>query len=171
MRPGYRLRQFIRHLNARSDPTHLASAAAVLNPGLLLLFRSMSAADQAHGIRVLNSLRNSGETDPDLLAAALLHDVGKSNHRLPGWQRALVVLLHRLLPALAVRWAEGAARGWRRPFVVAHHHPAWGAEMVAAAGGSERLSRLIRHHAGQPTESDGELQRQLRLLQFADDRN
>lgn len=171
MRLRYRARQFLHHLKARTDPTHLAAAAAVLDPGLLLLFRAMAPADQAHGVRVLRALRESDETDPDLLAAALLHDVGKSSHRLPGWQRALAVLAGRLLPALTASWGEGPARGWRRPFVVAHQHPAWGAEMVAEAGGSRRLARLIRHHQGLSTNADGELERQLRLLRFADDRN
>lgn len=171
MHPGYRVRQFFHHLSARTDPDHLATAAEVLDPGLLLLFRAMAAADQAHGIRVLETLRSAGETHPDLLAAALLHDVGKASHPLPGWQRAMTVLLSRLLPSLTARWGQGPARNWRRPFAVSQQHPAWGAQMVSAAGGSERLVELIRHHQDQAGGNDHELQRQLQVLRFADDRN
>ena len=37
-------------------------------------------------------------------------------------------------------------RIWRRPFIIAERHPAWGAEMAAQAGASPLAVALIRQH-------------------------
>src|SRR2546421_12516754 len=58
----------------------------------LPLFNSMSAADQRHSLSVCQGLLERGCTDPDLLAAALLHDVGKAEGRVPFWTRPVIVL-------------------------------------------------------------------------------
>ena len=50
----------------------------------------MSVSDQRHSLNVMRTLRRQGHTEPDLLAAALLHDVGKSAAWLtPGIARLL----------------------------------------------------------------------------------
>ncbi len=51
----------------------------------LPLFQTMSAADQRHSLRVCQGLLARGCVDKDLLAAALLHDVGKAQGRVPFW--------------------------------------------------------------------------------------
>ncbi len=92
----------------------------------------------------------AGHTDPDLLAAALLHDVGKIRTHFFLPEKVLVVLVKAGAPRLYRRWGSGPAGGWRRPFAVSVQHPAWGAEMVAAAGGSPLTVELIRRHAESP---------------------
>jgi len=87
-----------------------------------------------------------GEEQPDLLAAALLHDVGKSDHPLHIWERVVIVLGKAFFPGQVRRWGQGEPTGWRRPFVVAEQHPAWGADMAAEAGASPTTATLIRHH-------------------------
>lgn len=168
----YRTRQFFTALRADSQPDHLATAAELLTPGQLLLFRSLPASDQAHSLRVLRQLRRQGYDDPDLLAAALLHDVGKARRPLTVWERVLIVLVGALVPGLLSRWGRGEPRGWRRAFVVAEQHARWGAEMVTQVGGSARLAALIRHHQDEPkTVADRELSEALRVLRTADDWN
>src|SRR6266566_5005748 len=60
-------------------------AAGWLPAPALLLFQTMSAADQRHSLRVCRGLLARGCEDKDLLAAALLHDVGKAQGRVPFW--------------------------------------------------------------------------------------
>ncbi len=49
-----------------------------------------------------------------------------------------MVLAKRLIPGTCQRWgASDDRRGWKRIFVVAEQHPAWGAEMAAVAGASK----------------------------------
>jgi len=58
-----------------------------------------------------------------------------------------VVLVKNLLPGTFQRWgASGDILGWKRIFVVAEQHPAWGAEMAALAGASQLTVNLIRRH-------------------------
>ena len=77
----YRIQQFVRVMSARPDAAERDRALDVLDPPLAELFLQMSLSDQAHALRVFAVLQDYGLTDPDLLAAALLHDVGKSIHQ------------------------------------------------------------------------------------------
>jgi hypothetical protein len=103
---GYRLGQlrqqlgFVAPLSAgeyREVAQQLPSNAA------LALFQSMSPADQRHALRVCRGLAARGCTDEDMLAAALLHDVGKARGRVPFWTRPIIVLGKKLIPRLLPR--------------------------------------------------------------------
>jgi hypothetical protein len=117
----------------------------------LPLFQTMSAADQWHSLRVCQGLLARGCADRDLLAAALLHDVGKAEGRVPFWTRPAIVMgklfAPRLLKRLAVYPYEGRTiPGWQRALSNAWWHAEIGAELVAAAGLSEKAVLYIRTH-------------------------
>src|SRR6266581_9046291 len=117
----------------------------------LPLFQTMSDADQRHSLRVCQGLLERGCIDRDLLAAALLHDVGKAQGRVPFWTRPVIVIgklcAPRLLSRLAVYPREGAALPrWQRSLGYAWWHADIGAELAAAAGLSERAVLYIRTH-------------------------
>ncbi len=161
----YRSTQFFSTLWAPFLPVDVAYAAAHLTPGLLALFRRMSRAEQHHGIAVCRALESQGHQDTNLLAAALLHDVGKITAPPRLWERVIVVLAEHFLPIRAERWAqEETPRGWRRGFVIRRLHPVWGAELAAQAGATPRTVALIRQHHS--TAEDDAL---LAALQAADD--
>lgn len=117
-----------------------------LSPALMNLFLRMQNSEQAHSMQVFNGLRSQGETEIDLLTAALLHDVGKIYYPLSVLDRIIIVVMNTIHPKLLQRWGEGEPRGFKRPFVVACKHPAWGAQLVRAAGASEMTARLIMRH-------------------------
>ena len=127
----------------------------------------MRASEQAHGYFVFETLKNSGQTDPDLLAAALLHDVGKILYPPSLVERVTVVLGNFFFRQNTIRWSDGPPTGLRRPFVVAIHHPAWGANLARQSGASSRCVDLIRRHHD-PIANDDPL---LAALQAADDKN
>ncbi|HTK05573.1 MAG TPA: HD domain-containing protein [Ktedonobacteraceae bacterium] len=119
----------------------------------LKLFRTMSPADQQHSLRVCRGLLACGCEEENLLAAALLHDVGKAEGRVPFWTRPVIVLGKLLAP----RWLKrsvieleqleqaGGAR-WRRALSYAWWHAEVGAQLAAAAGLSEQATLYIRTH-------------------------
>jgi len=164
----YRLRQFWQSLTRRLTPEELADVRATLTPPLFELFCRMLPAEQYHAYTVWRTLIRQGHTDPDLLAAALLHDVGKSKMPLAIWERVIIVLGFKWFKQEALGWGieTGAPSFWTRPFVVARRHPAWGADMVEAAGGSPKTVALIRHHQSKSSELEG-----LPILQAADNMN
>ena len=117
----------------------------------LPLFQTMSVADQRHSLRVCQGLVARGCTDGDLLAAALLHDVGKAQGRVPFWTRTAIVLgklfIPHLLKKLIVSPNEGrGVPAWRRALSNAWWHAEVGAELAAAAGLSEKAVLYIRTH-------------------------
>lgn len=168
-----RFQQGIRALTAPFRPVDFTLAESVLSPAEMALFRRMRRGEQLHSLNVLRTVQAAGETDPALLVAALLHDVGKTVT--PFWlpERVIVVLVRRFLPAHYRRWGQDAApRGWRRPFAISIRHPEWSADMLADAGSNPRAVALVRRHAdpvsGPPRD---ETERLLLILQAADDNN
>lgn len=171
-RATYRSGQAVRALGASVGPLDDTPAVETLSPELLVLFKRMRRSEQAHSLRVLQTLKAHGHNDPDLLTAALLHDCGKSRYWFGFVSRVLVVLVKKTLPGAYARWATGQPRGWRRAFVIAEQHPGWSAEDMAAAGASEMAVTLARRHqellSGEPQTEE---ERLLTLLQQADDAN
>jgi putative nucleotidyltransferase with HDIG domain len=169
----YRARQFL--LALRVEPlteSELASAFAVLNPKQMTLFLRLQLSEQRHAIRVLETLTGQGETHPDLLTAALLHDIGKTRVPLCLWERIFIVLGKKLFPARVKRLGQRSTLGWRRAFVVAENHPAWGAEMAAEADTSPRAVKLIHNHQEKLSgEIDSKDMNLLWVLQNADNQH
>lgn len=152
MRLFYRARQFWLALGAQPTKNGAALATRLLTPAQLDLFAGMQAGEQAHALQVLHKLLDQGETHPDLLAAALLHDCGKQLVPLNPLERAWVVVVKKLLPAQAEAWGQVERQDlthlpiWQRSLVVAEQHPLWGAELAQQAGASPLLQALIRRH-------------------------
>ncbi len=168
----YRIRQGLNALGALLRPVDDALAADVLAPDLYALYRRLRRSERQHSLRLLRDLKAQGHTQPELLAAALLHDVGKTRGRFSMQEKVLVVLVRAGAPGLAQRWGHEDARWWQRPFAVSVQHPAWGADMAAQAGAPPLVVELIRRHADPvPDPPVTEADRLLTWLQAVDDRN
>jgi putative nucleotidyltransferase with HDIG domain len=170
----YRARQFWSALAARPAADDLKMAGAILSPGEMRLFNWMKPAEQAHSLVVMKKLqaeaeRAFGPAANQLLAAALLHDVGKTRYPLSIWERVEIVLVNKFFPQKVEIWGQSNPEGWMRPFVIAMQHPEWGAEMAAATGSSTGVVELIRRHQNLSSQSAVTIEDQmLQLLQQAD---
>jgi hypothetical protein len=148
----YRTRQFWQILRIAPSKDELDRARSRLTPAQLALFLRMQPGEQSHSLRVYSKLVEAGESDPDLLAAALLHDSGKIRYPLSLGERAWIVIGKALFPNQARGWSQEEIQGpkravfWKRPFIVAERHPDWGADLVSKAGASNRTIALIRRH-------------------------
>jgi hypothetical protein len=165
---GHRVAQFLRAAFARPAAAESTLVEQHLPPPLRPAFARLSRAEQAHAIATLRTLLRQGETDADLRAAALVHDLGKSRAPLRLLERVLIVLAQSFLPGQAARWGQGEPSGWRRPFVVAARHAAWGETLVLEAGGSPRLAEIVRRHHDPLPAAGTPVDRLLKALQSAD---
>ena len=143
----YRVWQMWRSLAVRRlEDADRAILEQTLPPGGRALFATMSLNDQRHSLAIYRALRERGCDDPDMLAAALLHDSGKGNGRVRLWVRPPFVLLRAFAPGV-LRWLVRQPHPWwRRPFYNAWHHAEIGAQAAAQAGLSVRTVLLIRTH-------------------------
>jgi hypothetical protein len=166
----YRARQF---WNALLSPAKRVPSEVLLphlKSAQIILFRRMQPSEQVHSYQIFQRLQTAGQVTPDLLAAALLHDVGKIQVPLSIFDRIVIVLGKRLFRRAALRWAEGTPHGWRRPFVVAEQHAGWGADLASQAGATALTVELISHHHDRPIRDlDPQTEELLAALQAADD--
>jgi hypothetical protein len=166
----YRAGQFWHALTAPKEGVETRAIQPYLSPAQIVLFRRMHPFEQSHAFQLLNRLKEAGHDNPDLLTAALLHDIGKILFPLSIWERVEIVLGQHFFPRASKAWSTGLPRGLQHPFVVAEHHPAWGADLAAQTGASALAVSLIgRHHetlAGPPASATDQL---LAILQHADD--
>ncbi len=152
MRIWYRISQFWSELLARINPPDLSQALVVLSQDQRALFTRMQPGEQNHAVIVYRRLLEQGENQPDLLVAALLHDVGKLRYRMNPLERSMVVLVKAVLPKKSLLWGElpsinwDSLPSWRKAFIVAKQHPEWGAELARKAGVSILTENLIRQH-------------------------
>ncbi len=174
-RARYRLSQFVTYLWPHPlGPDEMAEVERVLGGPLAGLFRRQATGEQAHTWRVMRTVASGAgpyANQRELLQAALLHDVGKSQAPLSLADRTLVVLARRLAPKAAERWAAGQPRGWRRAFVTARCHAEWGAELCARAGAPPLTVSLVGRHQTPVTRPASPEDEMLVLLQVADDDN
>jgi hypothetical protein len=161
-RAAYRSRQFLGALRARVKEDERAEVAAHLMPAEQRLFQSMDLRDQRHALDVFRALKSGRQRDPSLLAAALLHDVGKGPIML--WQRVAFVLLRAVSPGLLRRVSRADDPRWRGTLARMLDHAERGAALAEAAGSTPETVRLIRLHRS-PTGADAALA----LLQATDE--
>ena len=169
----YRVRQFWEaFIEKPLSAQDLEPANTLLSAQQMTLFTKLRPNEQSHALRVLDTLSQLGESHPDLLTAALLHDIGKIYHPLRLWERVVIVLGKQFMPQKVEKWGQHNPQGWKRPFVVARHHPDWGAALVQEAGASSSVIQLVREHQNHPVqESDSSHHRLLIALQTADNQN
>jgi HD domain len=154
-----RLRQF-REAIVEPSPEDYALARNHLPGALFALFAAQQSRDIAHSAGTARWLIERGHSDPDLLAAALLHDIGKGEQR--RWDRVAYVLAS----AAHVDGQLAASRSRlavRRAIARSRAHAVTSADLMAAAGAGPRAIELTRRHH-EPAAGDGVLA----LLQVAD---
>jgi hypothetical protein len=169
----YRVEQFLRALTAQSalPQRSVKRVAEMLSPEAHALFVQQALQDQRHALAVYETLVERGETNEDLLTAALLHDVGKAAAQAPPWQRGIFVLAKRFAPRALGRVLWDGSKGRKGPLVTYASHAEIGAHWAEKAGCSTLTVKLIRHHEQRPAALGTEYDRLLAALRAADSVN
>lgn len=173
-RVSYRLWQLGQMMVARPlSVTCQQDIATILSPPEQALFYQFSPSDQNHSYRVMQLVRTRRDDNRALLAAALLHDIGKTRVRLHWWDRVFIVVGMVMGKRVYTQWGQGQPSGWRKGIVVRINHPTWGADMAEAIGSEALTVTLVRRHQDMlPADAAATLENELlRLLQWADDQN
>ncbi len=167
----YRVQQFLRASTARGivSQRRLEDATVVLNPRAQALFVEQAPQDQRHALTVFEALEQTEHASEDLLAAALLHDVGKSLAPFRPWQRGLFTLAKYLAPRPLERASRRPARGLRHRLWQYAHHAQIGAALAEEVGCSPVTVRLILRHEDCLETCQTREDRWLVALQTADD--
>ncbi len=150
----HRVEQFLGHVRASVTPAETATARRLLPDAAWPLFAAMPVADRRHALDVVGRLMAAGVDDPDLLAAALLHDAAKG-HRMRLWHRVAGRAAGGAgAEPAASAWRHPDPQSWRYPFHLYLHHADLSADAAGAAGCSARTVAFIR---GTATEADASL--------------
>jgi len=124
-----------------------AWVASVLSDSELKLWRRMSRPDRRHAAGVGRRVERAHgqEATVPVLAAALLHDVGKTAARLSTYGRVIATLAGAAAgPRMAAAWTQG--RGFTRRVGLYLRHADLGADMLALAGSDPLTVAWAREH-------------------------
>ncbi|MCZ2109811.1 MAG: HD domain-containing protein [Dehalococcoidia bacterium] len=157
-----RVRQFCEAGQAPNEGD-LGFARNHLSGNLFGLFSTQTPRDQLHAIRTARWLTSHGYSDPNLIVAALLHDVAKGKQR--RIDRVAWVIACRVHAGDCLA-SERSHLDFRRALARSRNHAWASAEAMRAAGAPERAVELARLHH-RPPGGD----RVLALLQQADAAN
>jgi hypothetical protein len=126
-----------------------------LLPGEWALWTRMSGADRRHAVgvarRTVSELGGDGDDEVvrrEVVAAALLHDVGKIESKLGTWARAGVTFAGMAVGReKLVVWSERGDGGWRRRIGTYLGHDQVGADLLLHAGSdSFTVAWAAEHH-------------------------
>ena len=121
--------------------------ASVLSERELALWRRMSRADRRHAAGVARRVERSlgDEAAPPVVAAALLHDVGKVPAGLGTYGRVVATVAGAAAGhKMAEVWTHG--RGFTRKVGLYLRHPALGGDMLAMADSDPLTVTWAREH-------------------------
>ncbi len=117
-------------------------------PGEIELWHRLGPADQRHLLAVARRVEQSlgAEATRPVLAAALLHDVGKLASHLSTFGRVVATLSIRAAgEETATAWT--ATQGFTRRVGLYAQHEERGADMLALAGSDPLTVTLVREHS------------------------
>lgn len=146
--PGHLVARFAGSLLARPvSADDLRWVGEVLARAELRLWLRMSRADQRESVRVARAAQRALGVDaqPEWLAAALLHDVGKTDAALGPYRRAVATVAGTVAPAMVPAWRESAS-GFTRRVGLYLDHAAIGEQKVLLAGGRPAVATWARVH-------------------------
>jgi hypothetical protein len=118
-----------------------------LRPAEHDLWRRMSGADRRHAVGVARRVERSlgHEATRPVLAAALLHDVGKIESGLGTYGRVVATLSAKVAgPEMATIWRR--QRGFARRVGLYLHHDRLGGDLLELAGSDPLTAAWAREH-------------------------
>lgn len=149
MSAGHLVRRFFGSLSRRPPgPDDAGWAEEQLLPAEGDLWRRMSAADRRHAVGVARRVEAAlgAEATRPVLAAALLHDVGKVAAGLGTYGRVVATLSAAVAGRDTARlWSQ--TRGFTRRVGLYVRHEELGAEMLEVAGSDALTVALVREHS------------------------
>ena len=129
-------RRFLGSLRPGGPPeAERAWVEATLSEAEYALWRRMYGPDRRHSVQVAREVerRLGHEATPPVLAAALLHDVGKIDADLGTWGRVVATMSAKVAGADTARlWIK--SKGFTRKVGLYLHHPEIGADLLEMAG-------------------------------------
>ena len=172
VRPAHRVRRFLSSVvPGRPSDEDLAWAGTFLSDEERRLFAKMPATDQRHQVGVARAVARHGVGGAPpatwVMAAALLHDVGKTVAGLGTYGRVVATLSEAVGGAsMATAWSESS--GFTRKVGLYLQYPSLGADLLRLAGSDERVvAWAAEHHL--PEERWTVPPEEGRILALADD--
>lgn len=135
-----RIRQFFLclFLNFNSDDMDYINEK--LNNDIKPVFLKLSDYEKKHSILVAQAVEKEFMNDPDLILAALLHDIGKSKYHINIFQKSLFVLLDYLSRGKLKKFTGN------KSIYIFYNHGEAGYDILKSNNYNNRILEIVKNH-------------------------
>lgn len=161
----YRVKQFYWSITSKVNIEDERLIDGYLNEQEKYLFQKLTEYEKIHAIKVAKDVEKlynkDGENKGMLMKAALMHDIGKTVHRLTPISKSLMVILDSV--------SKGKIKKYHniKQINVYYNHADIGYNILKKYGYEERFLYLIKNHHSDNIIGDEELN----ILKMCDSRN
>lgn len=119
-----------------------------LNKSIKNDFLQLSNYEKKHSVLVAQAVEREIKDDPDLVLAALLHDIGKVKHHINIIEKSILVILDYLTKGNLKKYNKN------KSINIFYNHGEIGYDILKNTGCNERILYLIKNHHNKSIKSD-----------------
>lgn len=153
-----RIRQFLLCIFSSLGSQDLEYIDKKLDNNIKYIFLKLSKYEKKHSILVARAVEKQFKNDPDLVKAALLHDIGKTKYHINIIQKSLLVLFDLLTKGKLKKITEN------KSINIFYNHGQMGYDILKDSGYNERILFIVKNHHNKNISSDD-----LRIIRKFDD--
>jgi len=119
-----------------------------LDNNIKYVFLKLSKYEKKHSILVAQAVEKEFKNDPDLVVAALLHDIGKTKYHINITQKSLLVVLDHLTKGKLKKITIN------KSINIFYNHGQIGYDILKNSGYNNRILFIVKNHHNKNISSD-----------------
>ncbi|MFA6942072.1 MAG: HDIG domain-containing metalloprotein [Clostridiaceae bacterium] len=143
-----RIRQFLIYLFSSLSCQDIEYIDKKLDNNIKYVFLKLSKYEKKHSILVAQAVEKEFKNDPDLVVAALLHDIGKTKYHINITQKSLLVVLDHLTKGKLKKITIN------KSINIFYNHGQIGYDILKNSGYNNRILFIVKNHHNKNISSD-----------------
>lgn len=147
-----RIKQFLLGIFSRLNSEDLDYINGKLDNDIRGIFADLSGYEKKHSVLTAKAiekyLEDNNKVDPDLVKAALLHDIGKTRYHLNIIQKSVLVIFDYITGEKIKKYSGN------KSIHIFYNHGEIGYDILKSMGYNDRILSIVRNHHNKSKNSD-----------------